>query len=106
MPQRQIQTDFSKLLESAVKEGLANLGPVIDANKYLGSYYNFPTISYYENGMPSFSENPFGGPKDYTNVFRGSGMAYQSQPPLIPREKLPSLNRLVDFVKNQHHPVW
>lgn len=100
MPHRQIQTDFSKLLEAAVEEGLASLGPVVAENKYLGTYYNFPTISYHENGMPSFFESPFGGPKDYTKAFRGGGMAYPLQPPMIPREKLPSLKRLVDFVKD------
>jgi hypothetical protein len=76
MPSHQIQTEFSNLLESAVKEGLANLAAVIGENKYLGSYHSFPTISYHENGMPSFYENHFGGPRDYTSAFRGSGMAY------------------------------
>lgn len=100
MPSHQIQTEFSNLLESAVKEGLANLAAIIGENSYLGSYHSFPTISYHENGMPSFYENLFGGPKDYTSAFRGSGMAYTPQSPLIPREKIPSLKTLVDFVRN------
>ena len=63
---------FKKLVINSVVEILKCTAEVVERKEYIGSYYNFPELSYKKSGFPSFSKS-LNGPTDYTEVFGSLG---------------------------------
>lgn len=85
---------YSRIV-AAVKEGLGLVSDLKKAQKHLGTYYNWPTMSQYDSGLPNFSEEFFtNGPIKYRNVFSG----FSSE---LDVNKLKCFLSLWDFVKDQ-----
>ena len=60
---------FKKLVTDAVKEGL---GLLLENKPEPYGYFNWPSLSFFKNGIPSLSESlAFSGPPDYKSVFKG-----------------------------------
>lgn len=90
--------EYAELLLKALEDGLSAIKQVYNKGGYVGKYYDFPTVSYGKNGLPSFS-NPFGsGPTDYRDYFRSFGRSE----PKVDERGIESFARLVDFVRK--HP--
>lgn len=85
-----IQTEFRRLVTQAVKEGLERIKPFVGDKYKLHTYFNWPTMSLSENGLPSFSETLFSGPINYTTAFGGKDSA-------VPHDSLESFQGLVSF---------
>lgn len=58
-----------RLTAEAVENSLGHIRQLIAEKKYIGTYFNFPKMYYFENGMPDFSQNSFSGPTDYKGAF-------------------------------------
>jgi hypothetical protein len=70
-----LDAELFRLTRDAVKDGLAYVKYRQEKGGYIGHYYNFPTLSWRENGLPSFSTAPIGsGPLDYKDAFGGLGL--------------------------------
>ena len=81
----------------ALKDGLGEVRDAVSGgNNYIGTYYEWPTLSYRDNGLPQLSSNTFQGPKEYRNCFGVLGTE-----PLVREEDISSFNELVDFVKDR-----
>lgn len=91
-------SEFTSLLHSALEEGLVAVKGVVDSKKYIGSYYEFPTLRYSYNGLPDISSTISGGPTDYRDCF-GSLGALNGREPLIDWDALEKFNDLIAFVK-------
>ena len=58
-----LKEEYSRLLLEALKEGLQAIWEAKKSGGYIGTYYDFPKLSFKENGLPSlFSLNV---PEDY-----------------------------------------
>jgi hypothetical protein len=58
------------LTAKAVADGLERVRQLIAEEKYIGTYFNFPKMYSFANGMPNFSQIPFAdGPTDYKGAF-------------------------------------
>lgn len=88
--------EYSALMLLAFKEGLASVSNAVASKKYIGTYYDFPTLSYSDNGLPSLSSSLLNGPIEYKGCFGALG-----REPLINEDQLETFNNLVIFVK-QH----
>lgn len=65
-----INADLFKLTREAFLEGFRKIQEQRTQNKYIGTYSNWPSINYFDNGLPRFSEYSFNpAPKDYKSVF-------------------------------------
>ncbi|WP_136524951.1 hypothetical protein [Geomonas ferrireducens] len=90
--------EFFDLVAAAVQEGLARIEPLAQSQSYIGTYYNWPSVTYKDGAMPSIYETFASGPVDYTRAFRGSfGI---SNGPQIPTDNLQSFKDLIAFVKS------
>lgn len=89
---KEYKPEFKKLVINSVVEILNCIAKVVEGKEYIGSYYNFPEVSYKENGFPSFSKS-FNRPTDYTEAFGSLG-----RKPLIVEKDLSTLNEIVSFV--------
>jgi hypothetical protein len=93
---KDLREEYRRLSLEAMREGLAAISQAKDAGKYIGTYYEFPTLSYNKNGFPNLS-SPFGsGPVDYRGCFN----SYTGAKPLINEQELQSFNKLVEFVRS------
>lgn len=57
------------LAAKAVKEGISKVRKLKEDKKYIGTYFNFPQMYHFENGIPNFSTSSFSGPTDYKEAF-------------------------------------
>jgi len=96
---RPIQTKFHKLVAKAVEEGLERIGPLVAEKRRLGTYFNWPSMSFHKSGLPSFGESMVAGPTDYKYAF---GRQW-SHPPLIPTDNLESFQDLLVFAESQEY---
>ncbi len=90
-----LKSEYASLLLKALEEGLLAIKQASSARGYIGSYYNFPTVSYRRNGLPDFSTSLMGkSPTDYRDYFR-----YRGNEPIIDKKNIPSFASLVNFVR-------
>lgn len=64
--------DIYDIMKAAVADGLEIAQQSQSGNKYVRRHYDFPTISFYDSGFPSFSTKFLtdqGTPKDYSSIF-------------------------------------
>lgn len=92
----EFKDEFRSLLLNAVREGLFSIHNVVKSGKFIGSYYDWPQLSYRENGLPSLSKS-FHAPKQYSDCFSYSIVSE----PLIVEGELVSFNDLVKFVNER-----
>jgi hypothetical protein len=85
------RNQFTILLRLALVDGLKCVDDAISTSKYIGSHYKWPTLSYKENGLPSFSYSMFEGPRNYSNCFGKDGFILESE--------IPSFVELLNFIK-------
>lgn len=63
--------DLYALVCAAVVEGLAAVEQHVKEKKFVGNYYQFPTLSRFDSGFPHFSHTFFNeGPLEYEGLFR------------------------------------
>lgn len=89
--------EYAELLLKALEDGLSAIKHACKKGDYIGSYHNFPNVSYGKNGLPSFSTSMGGGPIDYRNCFHSYGGK-----PKIDEKEISSFSGLIDFVRR--HP--
>lgn len=90
-----IKTELYDYVIAAVKEGLGFISQLIQDKELIGTYYNWPTVSFHDNGLPSFSEEFFtNGPIQYSKAFGGLLSK-------IKADELDSFLNLWKFVKEQ-----
>lgn len=92
----EFREQFRLHMLKAVKEGLGEVHKCVANGSYIGTYYEWPTLTYKENGLPQLSSSSFQGPKEYRSCFGSLG-----REPLIIEEKIASFNDLVDFGKSR-----
>lgn len=88
---------YSKILLEAVKDGLSAVKKAKESGKYIGSYHNYPALSYRENGLPNLSMSYSGGPTEYRQCY-GSFVGA----PVVNEREIISFQKLIDFVRS--HP--
>jgi hypothetical protein len=88
-----------ELVVEAVKEGLERVEVLRNENKYIGTYFNWPDLSYFESGIPYLKEgySSSSGPTDYKYAFRLGKDAP------IDVHTLPSFRTLIGYVTS--HPT-
>lgn len=90
-----LRTEFTQLLLKALEEGLLAVKSAKDSGKYFGKFYEFPSLSFRDNGLPNLSTSFDSGPIQYSNGFIGYGGS-----PSIDEDKITSFNELVQFVRS------
>lgn len=97
--QKVFQTHDKELFDvfaDAVKEGVAIVRKLEAEKKYIGNHYKFPSVSYQEDGMPSFSM--FGNqPVDYGNPFGLRSSA------TVNCNDIPAIKNFIEFAKNKDY---
>lgn len=91
----ELRGGYVELLLGALKEGLSAVGEVAKSGVYIGTYYDFPSLSYNKNGLPSFSSIIGNGPTDYRGCFASWGGE-----PKINEDEIAGFNDLVEFVRS------
>jgi hypothetical protein len=86
--------EYAALLLNALQEGLSAIKEACGSGSYIGSYYDFPSLSFRKNGLPDFSSSISNGPIDYRNCFYSYGGN-----PKVDEKKLSSFYKLVSFVR-------
>jgi len=67
-----IRIDLYGYVVASVKEGLDVISKLIQDKKHIGTYYNWPQMSFHASGLPRFSEEFFTqGPIKYRDAFGG-----------------------------------
>ncbi len=90
--------EYAEHLLKALEDGLSAIEQACKKGDYIGSYHDFPTVSYGKNGLPSFSTSFGGGPIDYRECFHSFGRGK----PKVDEKSIESFARLIDFVRK--HP--
>jgi hypothetical protein len=95
--QDKIKTKFYNYVVAAFKEGLDSVSQLIQDKKHIGTYYDWPKMSFRENGLPSFSKEFFtNGPIEYTRAFN----SYFTEKKV---DRLESFLNLWEFVREQEY---
>lgn len=89
-----LHDEYATLLLNALKDGLSAIKEACENSGYIGSYHDFPILSYNKNGLPSFSSSIGSGPIDYSNCFSSYGGK-----PKVDEENIISFSTLVSFVQ-------
>ncbi|HEX6293067.1 MAG TPA: hypothetical protein VFZ66_28045 [Herpetosiphonaceae bacterium] len=87
--------EFFSLFVTAVKDGVEIVRTLEANKKYIGSHFDWPTISYTENGMPSFSQTIFSGTTNYGEPFRKGSSA------TVDYTTIPSFMMLINYLKSK-----
>lgn len=61
--------DFGVLLRAAMRDGLTKVADAVSSKKHIGTYYEWPSMSFRKNGLPDFYSSSFQGAKKYKNCF-------------------------------------
>lgn len=93
---RDFREQFRLHMLRAVKDGLGEVRDAVSGGNYIGTYYEWPRLSYRDNGLPQLSSSSFQGPKEYRGCFGVLG-----REPLVIEQDISSFNDLVDFVKDR-----
>ena len=56
------------LAAKAVEEGISKIRKLKEEKKYIGRYFDFPNMYYFDNGIPNFSTTSFSGPTDSLQI--------------------------------------
>jgi len=72
------KSEFSSLLLLAMKEGIREVSNVVQNKKYIGTYHDWPTMSYFKNGLPNLSSSPFQGAIEYRRCFGSSKVRFSN----------------------------
>ena len=83
--------EFGLLLRAAMKDGLSKVADAVSSKKYIGSYYEWPSISFKENGLPNLSSSSFQGAKEYR-------MCFGSKDNEIIESDIESFSKFLEFV--------
>ncbi|HEM7416275.1 TPA: hypothetical protein U2J22_001340 [Citrobacter youngae] len=83
--------EFFSLLQVAMKDGLKKVSDAVSSKKYIGTYYNWPSLSFKKNGLPSFSSSIFQGANEYRKLFGTQNQA-------IIESDIKSFNTFLKFV--------
>ncbi|WP_124328461.1 hypothetical protein [Desulfonema ishimotonii] len=70
-----IDNSFYNVVANATRDGIEIINQQIGKRKYICTYFNWQSLSYDEEGFPSFSENLLSGPSDYGKTFSISNQA-------------------------------
>lgn len=89
-----LMPDYTQLLIKALKDGLSAVEMAKESGGYIGTYYNFPVLSYRKNGLPNLSSSIGEGPIDYRKCFSSFG-----RKPNIDEKEIASFGDLVQFVR-------
>jgi Apea-like HEPN len=89
--------EYAELLLKALEDGLSAIKEACKKGDYIGSYYDFPSVSYGKNGLPGFSTSMGSGPVDYRNCFHSYGGK-----PKVDEKDIASFTDLIEFVRK--HP--
>lgn len=68
------------LAAKAVEDGISRVRKLKEDKKYIGTYFNFPEMYQFENGIPNFSTSFFSGPTDYKEAFGLSSSQFRYRP--------------------------
>lgn len=90
-----IKMEFHNYVIAAVQEGLNVVADLVEKKEKLSTYYEWPTMSLYKNGLPSFYETSVGAPKDYSKLFSGFSSKENSA------DQLKTFMSLLEYSKNQ-----
>jgi hypothetical protein len=93
---KHLRDEYRRLSLEAMRDGLAAISRAKDSGSYIGTYYEFPALSFNKNGFPNLSTSFESGPVDY----RGCFVSYTKTKPLVDENELQSFNELVNFVKS------
>ena len=78
-----LRPDIYELVKEAVSDGLVLVKDAIDNNKYIGSYWEFPELEFFDSGFPRFSHLTLSSdkaPKDLSSIFKeGRGNAHEAR---------------------------
>ncbi len=87
-----------RLVSEAVAEGFARVNDLRYSNTYIGEYYAYPQLSYFQSGFPSINHGPGSTPRptDYTEAFVQERREYGSS---IIYPELDSFSRLIDYAR-------
>ena len=66
---KEYRSEFSELLKSALKDGLAKVADAVSSKKHIATYHEWPLIHYKKNGLPSLSSSSYSGEKEYKRLF-------------------------------------
>jgi hypothetical protein len=91
-----IKVELYNYVVAAVREGLNIVADLIKRKEGLGTYYDWPTMSLCENGLPTFHESSYGAPEDYSKPFRDFSSKTNS-------DQLKSFMNLWEYGKNQSY---
>lgn len=83
--------EFGVLLKAAMKDGLTEVADAVASKKYVGTYYEWPSISFRKNGLPNLSSSSFQGAKEYRRCFG-------SKEGEINESDIASFDRFLEFV--------
>ncbi|TJY59310.1 hypothetical protein E4T66_12995 [Sinimarinibacterium sp. CAU 1509] len=93
---QEYRAEYRDLFLAAFKDGLRLVCGAKDSGKYIGSYYDFPQLSYGKNGLPQLSSMLGAGPVDYGQCFYSWGSK-----PGIDEDEIESFCALVRYVRSR-----
>ncbi len=93
---QQYRAEYRELFLKAFKEGLSLVREAKDSGKYIGTHFDFPTLTYGSNGLPQLSSTTGSGPVDYSGCFSSF-----SGKPLVNEDEVESFNELVQYVRSR-----
>ncbi|MBL5906110.1 HEPN domain-containing protein [Serratia fonticola] len=91
---KEYREEFSFLLSAAMKDGLSKVVDAVSSRKYIGTYYEWPSISFNKNGLPRLSSSSFQGAKEYKNLFGSKNNE-------IIESDINSFNDFLNFVRSK-----
>lgn len=86
-----------RLFADAVEVGMALVQQFKAEKRYIGQHVSWPTLQYRENGLPTFSENLFSGPTDYSHIF------FPISEPRIEFISVPAFQALLTFARSNEY---
>ncbi len=93
---QQYRAEFCELFLAAFKDGLRLVSEAKDSGKYIGTHFDFPTLTFRDNGLPQLSSSIGTGPVDYSGCFTAIG-----EKSLVNEDEIESFNELIKYVRSQ-----
>nr|WP_320166641.1 hypothetical protein [uncultured Methylophaga sp.] len=93
---QEYRAEYHKLFLAAFEDGLYLVSKANDSGKYIGTHFNFPSLSFRKNGLPQLSSMTDTGPVNYSGCFSSF-----SGKPLIEEDKIESFGKLVQYVRSR-----
>jgi hypothetical protein len=83
------------LVAQCVRDGLRTLEDLETGKKYINNYFDWPQLSYFDNGLPSIHVSHWGGPISY------DGVLIIKEEEGYPSWHISSLQQLIDYMYSQ-----